>query len=98
MRVHLLSMQLVLGLAARANSQENCIDEIKVPAVGGWAEYKAVFKNKEPYTMRYAVIGEESREGKPLKWLEVRTEGNKKDGDIVYQTLVPGSASKLGDV
>ena len=48
--------------------------------------------------MRYAVIGEESREGKALKWLELRTTGNKKDGDIVYQMLVPGSVTQLGDV
>ncbi len=79
-----------------AGAQETCIEQMKFPEVGRWAEYKAVFKQNEPYTMRYAVIGEESREGKPLKWLELRTTGNKKDGDIVYQMLVPGSADSAG--
>ena len=48
--------------------------------------------------MRYAVFGAESREGKDLRWLELRTVGNKNDGDIVYQMLVPGSAARLGEV
>ena len=33
-----------------------------------------------------------------MKWLELRTTGNKKDGDLVTQMLVPGSAAELEDV
>lgn len=99
MKAHLLPVVLLLGTVPTASGQvSSCIDEIQVPAVGRWAEYKAVFKQKEPYTMRYAVIGEESRGGKALKWLELRTAGNKKDGDFVTQLLVPGSAAEFGDV
>ena len=98
MRVHLLSLALLLGAGAPALAQEACIDQIKFPEVGRWAEYKAVFKGKDPYTMRHAVIGSESRDGKALKWLELRTSGNEKDGDMVYQMLVPGLAAQLGDV
>lgn len=98
MRVQLLSLALTLGWASVTRAQEACIEQIKFPQVGHWAEYNAVFKKKDPYTMRYAVIGDESREGKALKWVELRTTGNKKDGDIVYQMLVPGSASQLGEV
>lgn len=99
MRAHLLLFALPL-VGARAISAQgtSCIDQIRVPAVGQWAEYKAVFKEKEPYTMRYAVIGGESRGGKALKWVELRMTGNKKDGDMVTQMLVPGSAAELGDV
>ncbi|MDF3052513.1 MAG: hypothetical protein K0S19_618 [Geminicoccaceae bacterium] len=89
----------VLGAGAPpAGAQETCTQQMRFPEVGRWAEYNAVFKQNEPYTMRYAVIGEESRGGKPLKWLELRTTGNKKDGDIVYQMLVPGSVTEVGDM
>src|SRR5919112_1394646 len=99
MTAHLLLFTLLLGAAPTVFAQaSSCIDQIRVPAVGKWAEYTVVFKQQEPYTMRYAVIGEESRGGKALKWLELRMTGNKKDGDMVTQMLVPGSAAELGDV
>ena len=98
MRTQLLTLAVLGTAASAAEAQETCIQQMRFPEVGRWAEYNAVFKQKEPYTMRYAVIGEESREGKALKWLELRTTGNKKDGDIVYQMLVPGSVTQLGDV
>lgn len=99
MKAHLLLFVILLGTVPEVSGQgSSCIDQIQVPAVGKWAEYNAVFKEKTPYTMRYAVIGEETRGGKALKWLELRTSGNKKDGDFVTQMLVPGSAAKLGEV
>jgi len=98
MRIQLLTLAVLAGAAPPAGAQETCIQQMRFPEVGRWAEYNAVFKQNEPYTMRYAVIGEESREGKALKWLELRTTGNSKDGDIVYQMLVPGSVTQLGDV
>src|SRR5688572_4974945 len=98
MRTQLLTLAVLGGAASVAGAQETCIQQMTFPEVGGWAEYNAVFKQNAPYTMRYAVIGEESREGKALKWLELRTTGNQKDGDIVYQMLVPGSVTQLGDV
>lgn len=99
MKSHLLPALLLLGTVLPVSAQSSsCIDQLQVPAVGQWAEYSAVFKQKEPYTMRYAVIGGEARGGKALKWLELRMTGNKKDGDIITQMLVPGSAAELGDV
>lgn len=98
MRVLTLSLLLALGVASPSEAQKSCIEQLEFPEVGRWSEYNAVFKQNEPYTMRYAVVGEESREGKALKWLELRTAGNKKDGDIVYQMLVPGSAAQMSDV
>jgi alpha-L-arabinofuranosidase len=98
MRVVLLGSLVALGTAPGIQAQQACIEQIEFPAVGRWAEYRAVFKQMDPYTIRYAVIGAETRGGKSLKWLELRTTGNEKDGDFVYQMLVPGSASQLGDV
>jgi hypothetical protein len=81
-----------------AAQSRSCIDQIRVPGVGKWAEYKVAFKQKDPYTMRYAVVGGESRGGKAMKWVEMRTTGNTKNGDIITQMLVPGSAAELGDI
>jgi hypothetical protein len=97
MRFTVLSL-LLLGAAPAASAQDACIEQIKFPEVGHWAEYRAVFNAKDPYTIRYAVIGSENREGKELKWLELRMSGGKKDANMVYQMLVPGSAAELGDV
>jgi len=98
MRTPILSLALLLGVASAGRAQESCIEQIKFPAVGRWAEYQALYNQKDPYTIRYAVVGRERREGKDLKWLELRMKSEKKDGNIVYQMLVPGSAAELGNV
>jgi hypothetical protein len=96
MRTTVLSLALLV-MAQAGWAQDTCIEQIKFPEVGRWAEYRAVFK-KDPYTMRYAVIGSENRGGKDLKWLELRMAGGNKNRNMVYQMLVPGSAAQLGDV
>ena len=98
MRTPILSLALLLGVASAGRAQESCIEQIKFPAVGRWAEYQALYNQKDPYTIRYAVVGRERREGKDLKLLELRMKSEKKDGNIVYQMLVPGSAAELGNV
>jgi hypothetical protein len=80
---------LLLATAGSLWAQGNCLEQVKLPAVGRWAEYKAVYNQKEPYTMRYAVIGTESRGGKDLQWVEMRMSGEKKDRNLIYQMLVP---------
>ncbi len=90
-------LSALLSVASAGWAQDNCIEQIKFPEVGRWAEYRAVFK-QDPYTMRYAVIGSENREGKDLKWLELRMVGGDKNRNMVYQMLVPGAAAQLGDV
>ncbi len=96
MRTVVVSL-LLLASASRATAQDACIEQIKFPEVGRWAEYNATLKN-DPYTMRYAVIGSEKREGQDLKWLELRMTGARKDRNMIYQMLVPGSPARLGDV
>jgi hypothetical protein len=98
MRTPMLSLVVLLGVVTAGRAQETCIEQIKFPEVGRWAEYQALYNKKDPYTIRYAVVGAETRGGKDLKWLELRMLGEKKDGNVVYQMLVPGSVAELGDV
>jgi hypothetical protein len=94
----MLSLAVLLSVVTAGRAQETCIEQIKFPEVGRWAEYQALYNKKDPYTIRYAVVGSERRGGKDLKWLELRMVGEKKDGNVVYQMLVPGSVAELGDV
>jgi hypothetical protein len=90
---------LVLLLAAApAVRAQDCLEQIKFPGVGRWAEYKALYNGKDPYTVRYAVIGSEKRGGADLKWVELRMVGADKDKSFTYQVLVPGSAGEMANV
>jgi alpha-L-arabinofuranosidase len=83
---------------APAVAQKACLEQIKFPGVGRWAEYKALYNKKDPYAVRYAVIGTEQRGGKALQWVELRMTGDNKERNMVYQMLVPGSLMAMGDV
>jgi hypothetical protein len=98
MRALTIALFLAAGVSAAARGQNNCLDQIKFPEVGRWAEYKALYNKKDPYTVRYAVIGTEQREGKPMEWVELRMTGDNKERNIVYQMLVPGSLMQMGEV
>jgi hypothetical protein len=71
----MLSLAVVLGVASAGRAQETCIEQMKFPEVGRWAEYQALYNKKDPYTIRYAVVGSERREGKDLKWLAMKMDG-----------------------
>ena len=98
MRAFTISWLLAAGLASPAIAQNNCLQQIKFPEVGRWAEYKALYNKKDPYTVRYAVIGTEQRGGKPMQWVELRMTGDNKERTMVYQMLVPGSLMQMADV
>jgi hypothetical protein len=87
----LLLATLSTGAASLAHAQTACGETLKLPPVGRWVEYQSKFKN-DPYTMRYAVIGTEKREGKDMTWLEMRMEGAKQDRNMIYQALIPSAA------
>ena len=38
----------LLAGATTGWAQQKCLEQIKLPEVGRWAEYKAVYKQKEP--------------------------------------------------
>lgn len=97
MRSLILTSALLAGMAAAGHAQDSCIEQIKFPAVGRWAEYKALY-DKKPYTIRYAVVGSEKREGQDLKWVELKMRGEDKDKNLIYQMLVPGSPTEMGNV
>ena len=97
MRSFLLRVIFGLAAAAPARGQDNCLEQVKLPEVGRWAEYKANFQN-DPYTLRYSVIGSESRGGKDLRWVEMQMTGSDKAKNMVYQMLVPGSIAEMGQV
>jgi len=82
---------------AAAASQNDCLKDFKMPGVGAWAEYSEQFKDREPGTFRYAVVGSEEREGKPMKWLELRMTSGKPD-TTVYQMLTPGNPAEFDQV
>lgn len=98
MRSSFLSLAFLAGMAAAGHAQDSCIDQIKFPEVGRWAEYKALYENKNSYTVRYAVVGSEKRQGKDLKWVELKMTGADKDKNLIYQMLVPGSPTEMGKV
>ena len=92
----ILSLSLLAAPPVSGQGQE-CLAGIKMPDVGQWAEYQGVMNKKDPYTVRYAVVGAEDRAGTPMKWLEFRMVGEKTDKNMVYQVLTPGSPADMAD-
>jgi len=90
----MLSLSLLSAPPAAGQGQE-CLAGVKMPDVGQWAEYQGVMNKKDPYTLRYAVVGAEDRGGTNMKWLELRMVGDKKDKNLVYQVLTPGSPAEM---
>jgi hypothetical protein len=67
--------------------------------VGKWVEYQALYDQKDKYLLRYAVVGEEQREGTHYRWLEMKmTSATDPEKNLVYQMLIPGSLAAIGDV
>src|SRR5204863_3649262 len=89
---------LIASVAAPPASAQDCLEQVKVPEVGRWAEYKALYKEKDPYTVRYSVIGSEQRGGKSMQWVELRVKGAEKDRNVIYQMLLPGSLMEMSQV
>ncbi len=93
------ALVLLLALAPVLRAQEACKEMMKLPAVGKWVEYQALYDQKEKYALRYAVISEEKREGTDYRWLEMKMTNQTDPGkNLIYQMLVPGSLAAIGDV
>jgi uncharacterized membrane protein len=96
--MHGVSLRSLLVLAAAATpaaAQNECLKDYRMPAMGRWSEYQATLNGK-PTTMRYAVVGEESRDGAPMRWLEMRMVGDKDTS--VYQMLTPGNPGEMDKI
>ncbi|MGI9041933.1 MAG: hypothetical protein ACR2HK_12715 [Gemmatimonadales bacterium] len=99
MRPIVYSALVLLGFAPPLEAQNECLEHVRYPAVGRWAEYDAVYKNKDRYAVRYAIIGSETREGTDMKWIELRMTAKDPKKNMIYQMLVPGTGpSELGKV
>jgi hypothetical protein len=98
MRPLVLCSLFLLAPVSSLLSQDECLRNLKLPQEGNWAEYRAVFQDKEPVTMRYAVVGSEARDAKKLQWVEMRMTGGKEKQDMIYQILVPGSLVEIDQV
>lgn len=95
MRGVLRSVLLLAATATAVQAQNECLADLKMPAVGQWARYTGTMKN-DPYTLRYAVVGAEEREGKAMKWLELTMGKSEQDQAMVYQVLTPGNPAEMG--
>jgi hypothetical protein len=95
MRGVLRSVLLLAATATAVQAQNECLADLKMPAVGQWARYTGTMKN-DPYTLRYAVVGAEEREGKAMKWLELTMGKSGQDQEMVYQVLTPGNPAEMG--
>lgn len=93
----LRSALFLAATATTAQAQNECLASLKMPAVGQWAEYTGTMKN-DPYTIRYAVVGAEERDGKAMRWMEMKMSGKKKDQNMVYQILTPGNPGEMDQV
>lgn len=72
-------------LPGLARAQASCGELFKAPAVGSWAEWR----HNTDRLVRMAVVGQETRDGTPLFWMETQL----KEGDgagTVVKFLVPG--------
>jgi hypothetical protein len=98
MRILTLPFVLLAATVVPGRAQDTCLEQVRFPEVGRWAEYQAVYNKKDPYTVRYAVIGSEKRGGSDMKWVELRMVGETKDKNMIYQMLVPGSPAEMGNV
>src|SRR3712207_873308 len=97
MRVFFLAAVLGFSTVGSAAGQNECLEQVIMPEVGRWAEYKAQYQN-DPSSIRYSVIGTEARSGKDFRWVELRMTGNRKDRNVIYQMLVPESVNEVGQV
>ena len=97
--ITLPGLVLFLTLTPALRAQEACKEVMKLPAVGKWVEYQALYDQKDKYVLRYAVVGEEKRQGTDYRWLEMTMTNQTDPGkNLIYQMLVPGSLTAIGDV
>src|SRR6188472_1152044 len=78
----------LLGRPTVGAAQDACNEDLRLLSVGSWAEYETTIRGEQK-TIRYALIGQEERDGKKLSWIEVVLKGKKDDQNIIYQVLVP---------
>lgn len=100
-RVGSVALALILGVAAlarpaagqAAKDQERICAQLqnRTLAVGSWATYNWTGGRSNGSTMRMAVVGQESQDGKTYYWYEVSVADPSRPKDkMILQMLVPG--------
>lgn len=89
MRRPLLTLLTLAVLAPAARAQDACGEELTLPKAGTWVEYRFTDRKGKESTMRFAVLGTESRGGKAYHWIEMWAQGEKKNESMTMKLLVP---------
>ena len=88
MRTSVLSLAVLLAVASAAGHR-NLHRADKVSRCRRWAEYQALYNKKDP--TRFAMPSSAARSGEGrTEVARASDEGEKKDGNVIYQMLVPG--------
>ena len=76
--------------AAPAAAQDACSHAVRSPDVGGWSTYQIVQKEKPAGTMKFAIVGRESRGGTEMHRFEMTMSDKGGEEQMTMQVLVPG--------
>ncbi|HET9150382.1 MAG TPA: hypothetical protein VFN83_01570 [Gemmatimonadales bacterium] len=80
---------VVLGVPAGLQAQQVCGGVVQAPAEGGFASYLVSSPSGRTMTVRFAVVGAETREGTRNIWFETRAQEGTRPV-VISQVLVPG--------
>ena len=83
----LLAALALVGAPARGAAQSGCLQEMKLPEPGEWAEYEGKIES-EQVTVRYARLDKKADDS-AAAWIEMSINKGKNEKDrVVYQVLV----------
>ena len=98
MRAHRFGLALLLAASPAAlHAQDPCGDYMHAPPVGGWAEYQISKEGEPEMGLRFAIVGEEERDGQTMQWFEMTITPQDDDNDpVIMKLLVPGYPFEAG--
>lgn len=83
-------LALAAAAPAAAQSAAGCSALLTAPAQGGWSEYNVRSSDGRSAIARFAIVGTERRDNRPLVWFENRVANPQGEVQIVSHVLVPG--------
>jgi hypothetical protein len=91
MRAPRFGLALLLAASPAAlHAQDPCGGHMHAPPVGGWAEYQISKEGEAEMGLRFAIVGEEERDGHAMKWFEMTITPKDEDDDpVIMKLLVP---------
>ena len=73
-----------------AHAQDACGEVLTAPPIGEWAEYQVSKEGEAELELRFAIVGDEQRGGKDLRWFEMAITPEEEDDRTIMKVLVPG--------